>query len=86
LEEAERIYKGLSDNGVETLIDDRDQRSPGVKFNDADLIGFPVQVIIGKKGIAEGKIEIKLRQSGEKIKISTDNALAEILKLISGIK
>ena len=63
--EAERLYTLLQDMGVETLMDDRDERA-GVKFNDADLIGAPMQVIIGNKGLARGVVETKDRRTGEK--------------------
>ena len=51
--------------GVEVVIDDRDERA-GVKFNDADLIGWPFQVVVGKKGLAEGVVELKVRATGER--------------------
>ena len=47
------------------VIDDRDERA-GVKFADADLIGWPLQVVLGKRGLAEGNVEVKLRRTGEK--------------------
>jgi prolyl-tRNA synthetase len=56
----EQVYQELLALGVEAIIDDRDER-PGVKFNDADLIGYPLRVTVGKKGLAEGKVEIKRR-------------------------
>ena len=61
-DESERVYGGLTKIGIDTLLDDRDER-PGIKFKDADLIGFPIQVIIGKKGLREGKIELKIRKT-----------------------
>ncbi|MBI5814157.1 MAG: proline--tRNA ligase [Nitrospinae bacterium] len=65
---AEDIYAALSGNGLDPALDDRDVRS-GVKFNDADLVGYPIQVIVGRKGLAEGKAEIKVRKTGEKLSI-----------------
>jgi prolyl-tRNA synthetase len=59
-EAAERIYKDLQKAGIEVLLDDRDERA-GVKFKDADLIGLPLRIAIGKKGLAEGKVEWKAR-------------------------
>jgi len=53
---------------MEVLIDDRDER-PGVKFKDADLIGIPIQVIIGEKNLKENKVEIKKRRNKRKIKL-----------------
>ena len=59
-EAAEKLYQDLTAAGVEVLLDDRDERA-GVKFKDADLIGIPVRIAVGKKGLAEGKIEWKIR-------------------------
>jgi prolyl-tRNA synthetase len=61
---SERFYQELRDRGVEVLLDDRDERA-GVKFMDADLIGIPIRITIGPKKLAEGKMEIKFRRSGE---------------------
>lgn len=61
---AEDIYKELTAAGKEVLFDDRDERA-GVKFNDADLIGIPKQIVIGERNLAQGKVEIKNRQTGE---------------------
>ena len=65
--EAERVYKELLENRVEAVIDDR-EAAAGVKFNDADLIGYPVQVVVGKKGIEAGEADLKLRATGERSK------------------
>ncbi|MCX5818412.1 MAG: proline--tRNA ligase [Deltaproteobacteria bacterium] len=61
---AEELYRILTENGVEVIVDDRDERA-GVKFKDADLIGIPYRVTVGPKRLAEGKMEIKNRRSGE---------------------
>jgi prolyl-tRNA synthetase len=61
---AEDLYRSLAKQGVEVILDDRDERA-GVKFKDADLIGMPYRVTIGPKRLAEGKMEIKTRRSGE---------------------
>jgi prolyl-tRNA synthetase len=63
--EAERIYTELGASGVEVALDDREERA-GVKFADADLIGYPVQVVVGKKGLERGEVEFKLRATGER--------------------
>ncbi len=76
---SEKIYNDLTSAGYDVLFDDRTTVQAGVKFNDADLIGIPVQVIIGERGLKENKIEIKLRKTGEKISI-TLNELSEKLK------
>ncbi len=65
LAEADGVAAGLTAEGIETVLDDRDERA-GVKFADADLIGYPFQVVIGKRGLAEGVVELKDRKTGEK--------------------
>ncbi|MDP2039506.1 MAG: proline--tRNA ligase [Ignavibacteria bacterium] len=65
-ETAERLYISLIAEGYEVLFDDRVDGSAGVKFNDADLLGMPIQVIVGEKNLKEGKIELKNRRTGEK--------------------
>ena len=62
---AQKIAVDLEALGFEVAIDDRKERA-GVKFADADLIGWPLQVVVGKRGLAEGKVEVKLRRTGEK--------------------
>ena len=62
---AQKIAEDLEALGFEVAIDDRKERA-GVKFADADLIGWPLQVVVGKRGLAEGKVEVKLRRTGEK--------------------
>lgn len=61
---AEEIYMQLKKVGLETVIDDRNER-PGVKFKDADLIGYPLRVVVGTKTLTEGKLEVKIRKTGE---------------------
>jgi prolyl-tRNA synthetase len=61
---AERLYQELTGAGIEVLLDDRDERA-GVKFKDADLIGLPLRIAIGKKGLAEGKVEWKPRGAAQ---------------------
>jgi prolyl-tRNA synthetase len=64
LAEAERITTELQERGVEVLLDDRPKVSPGVKFKDAELIGVPTIVIVGK-GLVDGVVEVKDRRSGD---------------------
>ncbi|MCX7695901.1 MAG: proline--tRNA ligase [Caloramator sp.] len=73
---AENIYNKLQDIGIEVLIDDRDERA-GVKFNDADLIGIPIRITVGKK-IKDGIVEFKLRSSSEVIEIKEDEVVAKV--------
>jgi prolyl-tRNA synthetase len=61
---AEEIYRALRERGADVILDDRDERA-GVKFKDADLLGIPYRITIGPKKLAEGKVEIKSRRSGE---------------------
>ena len=62
---AEKLADDLAEMGFEVALDDRSERA-GVKFADADLIGWPIQVIVGKRGLAEGKVEVKRRSTGER--------------------
>jgi prolyl-tRNA synthetase len=73
----EELYRGLAAGGVEALYDDLDQR-PGAKFAAADLIGIPYHVMVGPRGLAEGKIEIKLRADGSRQMMSVADALAQL--------
>ena len=75
---AESIYAGLTKQGIDVLMDDRDE-SAGRKFNDADLIGIPYRVTIGKRGLQEGKVEIKDRATGVVESVPKDGALARLL-------
>ncbi len=77
---AERLYKQLLDSGVEVLFDDRDI-SPGIKFKDADLIGMPLQVVIGSKSVKNSTAEIKLRKTGERIETPLTDLFPAITKL-----
>jgi len=78
----ETIYNQLQAAGVDVLLDDRDQR-PGVKFKDADLIGIPLRVVIGGKGLKEGVVEIKWRWSKDADKIPLASAVPVILERLA---
>ena len=77
---AEELYNSLLDEGIDTILDDRDER-PGFKFKDADLIGFPFKVICGKKA-AEGIVELKIRKTGETFEISKDEVIYKVRELM----
>ncbi|MBQ9002728.1 MAG: proline--tRNA ligase, partial [Eggerthellaceae bacterium] len=77
---AEKIAEELAVAGFEVALDDRSERA-GVKFADADLIGWPCQVVVGKRGLAEGKVEFKVRATGEK----TDVALDGVVDAMNGL-
>lgn len=72
---ANSIYKKLLEHYVEVLLDDRDDISAGVKFNDADLIGIPLQVIIGNKYKSKGIVEVKSRETGQRVEINADQVI-----------
>lgn len=76
---AEEIYEKLLSQGIEAVIDDRDERA-GVKFKDADLIGFPYRITVGKT-IQEGLVEFKTRMTGEMVVLTPDAAIDKILEL-----
>jgi prolyl-tRNA synthetase len=78
------LYAGLEASGLEVLWDDRDERA-GVKFNDADLIGAPYQVIVGDKGLAEGLVEVKTRKTGVKTRLAPAGIPAAILAMASSV-
>ncbi len=73
MDAATEIYEELKKLGVETLLDDRDLRA-GFKFKDADLIGFPVSVVVGEKNLKEGLVEVKRRSTGEALKVRVSEA------------
>jgi prolyl-tRNA synthetase len=80
---AESIVKAFEDKGIDVLLDDRELR-PGVKFNDADLIGIPLRIVISERGLKEGKIEVKWRRDAQATQVGIDPASIEgVLNLIS---
>jgi len=79
MELASGLYKELNDQGVMVLLDDRDERA-GVKFKDADLLGIPLQLIIGKDALKNNTLELKVRASGEKIIKNKEEIILEIIR------
>ncbi|EHO82944.1 proline--tRNA ligase [Fusobacterium ulcerans] len=77
---AEEIYEALLNDGIDSMIDDRDER-PGFKFKDADLIGFPFKVVSGKRA-GEGIVELKIRRTGETLEISKDDVVSTVRELM----
>lgn len=73
---AEDLYKKLTELGIDTILDDRDER-PGVKFNDMDLIGIPIRITVGKK-VEDNKVEFKMRNSEEVKEIEINSVIEEI--------
>ena len=78
---AEKFYAELTARGVDVILDDRDER-PGVKFKDADLVGFPIRLAIGEKSLAKGEVEIKPR-GGTLQSVKIDTAVEAVMKLVS---
>jgi prolyl-tRNA synthetase len=76
-EEAERLYREITALGVDVLLDDRDERA-GVKFNDAELLGTPIRIVIGKKGLKEGGVEIKGRTEQEAQLVPLEGVIDEV--------
>lgn len=79
-EAAEQLYQELQEAGVQVLFDDRDE-SPGVKFNDADLIGIPIRVTAGKRSLDEGGLELKRREEKERSLVPVSEAVARIQEI-----
>jgi prolyl-tRNA synthetase len=78
---AERIYEELTRAGVEVLLDDRNER-PGVKFKDADLLGIPIRITVGR-GAADGIIEYKMRRDADKEELSVADGIARAIKTVN---
>jgi prolyl-tRNA synthetase len=78
----DELYRTLAAAGVEVLFDDRDDR-PGSKFKDADLIGIPLRVVVGSKNLAEGKVELKARKSGEVSLLPLAEAVETVKALVA---
>jgi len=78
---AETLYGELRERGVDVLYDDRDER-PGVKFKDADLIGIPLRIVVGARGLAEGKLEVKKRTEKDPFFIPVEGAADALRDLV----
>ena len=82
---ADRIAVELAEHGVEVLYDDRTGKvSPGVKFKDAELIGVPTIVVVGKSLAESGTVEVKDRRTGERTEVAADHAVDHLVRLVSG--
>lgn len=75
------IYEKLTKAGVEVILDDRDER-PGVKFKDADLIGIPIRITVGK-GAVDNKVEFKLRRDRDKTEMTTEDAIIHAIEIVA---
>jgi len=79
---AERLYNDLRTAGVDVLLDDRDGRA-GVKFADAELVGIPLRVTIGPRGIENGKLELTTRADGKQVDVPTDEVAGQLVELVA---
>src|SRR4030067_3312116 len=79
---AETIYSSLSAAGIEVLLDDRDERA-GAMFKDADLIGIPIRITVGAKGLKDGSVELKLRKSPELNIVKMDNIAERVMEAVA---
>jgi prolyl-tRNA synthetase len=80
--EADRVYRELAELGVDVALDDREQTA-GVKFADADLIGYPVQVVVGKRGVEAGTADLKLRATGDRSRAPLADAARAVVDLLA---
>ncbi|MFH0780695.1 MAG: His/Gly/Thr/Pro-type tRNA ligase C-terminal domain-containing protein, partial [Pseudomonadota bacterium] len=78
---AEKLYKDLQTAGLEVLIDDRDER-PGLKFKDADLLGIPYRLTIGKSYAKSGRVEVRRRRDGDTLEMSLDEVVSYLYERI----
>jgi prolyl-tRNA synthetase len=82
---ADGLYDALAASGVEVLYDDRPERA-GVKFNDADLIGLPLRMTVGAKGLSGGTLEVRVRSSGETRSVPVADAVGEVIALLARLR
>jgi len=85
VEAADRLYERMREAGLDVLYDDRSER-PGVKFNDMDLVGFPVRVVVGKRGVEKGEIELSLRRDGERRSAPLEGAVDAVEALLGELR
>jgi prolyl-tRNA synthetase len=80
--EAERVHRELGALGVASVLDDR-EATAGVKFADADLVGYPVQAVVGRRGVEAGTIDLKVRATGERSTGSLADGARAVLDLLA---
>ena len=84
VEAAERLYADMAEIGLDAVIDDRDATA-GVKFADADLIGYPLQIVVGKRGIEAGTVDLKVRTTGSRSQVPLEDAARAIAELFASV-
>jgi prolyl-tRNA synthetase len=82
---AEKIATDLEARGISVMLDDRRGTSPGVKFKDAELIGIPVIVVVGK-ALENGNVEVRVRKTGDKSEVAVASAVEEIAKTLASLQ
>ena len=82
--EADRLYEGLLEAGLEVIYDDRDA-GPGQKLTDAELLGCPLRVVVGRRGLADGIFEVSERRSGEEHRIPVEGGVEAVEKLVASL-
>jgi prolyl-tRNA synthetase len=80
--EGERIYEELGAAGIDVIIDDRPER-PGVKFNDAELVGFPYRITVGPRSLAESEAELTERATGETVRVAVDDVVSRVAATVT---
>jgi prolyl-tRNA synthetase len=80
----EEIYNNLIGNSYEVLLDDRMDAQAGVKFNDADLLGMPLQIIVGDRKLKSNQIEVKIRKTGERFDVKIDKLMSRMKEILNG--
>jgi len=84
MELAEDVYRRLNAAGIETVLDDRPERA-GVKFKDADLIGYPLRITVGSKAVAESQLEVRIRRGGAVIMTPAAEIESGVKALLQGL-
>ena len=81
---AERLYEELAARGVDVFYDDRDER-PGVKFKDADLIGFPARLVVGAQSLARAEVELSARRDRVKHPVPVQEGAGRLVELLASL-
>jgi prolyl-tRNA synthetase len=81
MDAAEYLYNSMLAEDIEVIFDDRDERA-GVKFKDADLIGIPLRIVVGKKNLVQGNVELKIRKTGENKLYSLEEIVKQVKEMI----
>jgi prolyl-tRNA synthetase len=83
IEACEKINAEMTNNGIEVIFDDRNNVQAGFKFSDADLLGMPLQIIVGERGLKEDQVEVKIRANGERINVKIAELITKIKELLN---